>query len=163
MSKSPEQNFYDPNEPMAMPEAEIILRERDLKYLEAKIAEFRKALSFARKVDDIKRLNDLIKANEEKRYEILQELKSFKLQLMAKKLEQEAGCEKCGAPAGNTVPFCGACGTKNPDFDERELKKDIKINLEEAKKQEGCATGHNLAIADTQRLFNYCIYCGKKY
>ncbi len=163
MPKSPEQNFHNPNEPMAMSEAEIILRERDLKYLEAKIASLKEDLSIEHRSREIKRLNELIKEYEAFKNEILQELKSFKLQLNAKKLEQGAVCENCGAPAGNTVPFCGACGTKNPDFDERELKKDIKINLEEAKKQEGCATGHSLAIADTQRLFNYCIYCGKKY
>lgn len=161
MPKSPEQNSF--NEPRAILEAEIILREREIKHFEGTIADLKKALSFEHRNHEIKRLNDLIAEYEKKKDEIFQEYRSFKLKIEKNKLEQEAGCEKCGAATGNTLPFCGACGTKNLDFDEREFKKDMGRSLEEIKKQEGCAIGHPSAVEDKELLSDYCIYCGKKY
>ena len=162
MPKSPEQNFnYNPS--LAELEAEVVLRNRDLDGLKKRIEKLQDDLLYTSDSFQAEKIKDLIRQEEESLKAIGHELENFKLLTIAKKLEQNPGCEKCGALVGDLLAFCGVCGTQNADFDEREFKKDKGSSLEEMKKQQGCATGHGSAMEDAELMADYCIYCGKKY
>lgn len=82
---------------------------------------------------------------------------------LAKKSEKWPTCPSCGAVSGFATAFCGQCGTQNPGFSAEDFQKELGASLEKIKEQEECDSGHGPAIADTSRIAEFCIYCGKKY
>lgn len=75
-------------------------------------------------------------------------------------------CDGCQIPLPFESAFCGACGKRNPDFDDEIFEKAWRISVYRKREMDCNEAGHRKAVAtsdsDILNEFPYCQECGER-